>query len=249
MAKIRLDIILPCFNPPKDWAAELPRTIQNLEKALGPNVETRLILVNDGSARGISPQNIEWLHAQLPRFGYVSFVPNQGKGNALRQGVIASNGDFQIYTDIDFPYTEASFLAIFEELKSGRADIAAGVRNEEYYAHVPPARKFISKVLRWLLRTFLRIKITDTQCGLKGFNAKGRKVFLATTINRFLFDLEFIFLASGMKELNISPIQVELKPGVVFSKARLGILLRESLNFTSILARGIRQRFFPQREA
>ena len=68
MAHIRLDIILPCFNPPQDWATELPQTIRNLEKALGTEIETRLILVNDGSARGISAQNIEWLHAQLPRY-------------------------------------------------------------------------------------------------------------------------------------------------------------------------------------
>ncbi len=243
MSTIRLDIILPCYNPPSGWAAVLPQTVQHLEKVLGPDVEVCLILVDDGSKRGVGNLEIEGLHQQLTRFRYFSYHPNHGKGHALRAGVEASKGDFQIYTDIDFPYTDASFLAIFETLVSGTADIAAGIRDAEYYTHVPAARRFISKVLRWMLKTFLRIKIQDTQCGLKGFNAKGKQLFLQTRIDRFLFDLEFIFLASSTPDLKIVPVEVELKPGVVFSKARIGILLRESLNFASIFWRGIRLRF------
>jgi hypothetical protein len=116
------------------------------------------------------------------------------------------------------------------------------VRDAQYYLHVPPIRRFISKFLRWMLRTFLRIKISDTQCGLKGFNAVGRQLFLQTRINRFLFDLEFIYLASTTQDLQLAPVPVQLKPGIEFSKARLGILLRESLNFVSIFARGILNR-------
>jgi glycosyltransferase involved in cell wall biosynthesis len=243
MARSTLDIILPCFNPPADWATTLPQTIAELEADLGPEVEIRLILVNDGSKRGVGSQDLEFLQQQLPRFVYLAYESNRGKGHALRTGVAASHSDYQIYTDIDFPYTKDSFLAIFERLQAGKADIAAGIRNAEYYTHVPAARRFISKVLRWMLKTFLRIKIQDTQCGLKGFNAKGKEIFLKTRIDRFLFDLEFIFLASSSNNLVIEGIEVQLKPGVIFSKARIGILLRESLNFVSIFWRGIRLRF------
>jgi glycosyltransferase involved in cell wall biosynthesis len=238
-----LDIILPCYNPPSvDWARQLPPAVQAIQSQLGPEVEITLILVNDGSKPGvIKEEDISWLQRHLPRFHYITYQPNHGKGHALRQGVAIAQSTYQIYTDIDFPYTTASFAAVFQALTQGK-DIAAGVRDHRYYEHVPPLRRFISKVLRWMLRTFLRTKIADTQCGLKGFNAQGRKVFLETRIERFLFDLEFIFLASNQPDVRIQAVEVELKPGVEFSRARMGILLRESVNFFSIFWRGVWRR-------
>jgi glycosyltransferase involved in cell wall biosynthesis len=237
-----LDIILPCYNPPAGWAALVLEAIREIQHSIGQDVKMRIILINDGSRSGITDADIAALNAAQIDLQYLQYPHNQGKGHALRQGVAMATGEFQIYTDIDFPYTTASFVAVYAELATGNADIAPGVRDAEYYFHVPPIRRFISKFLRWMLRTFLRIKIADTQCGLKGFNARGRKVFLQTGIKRFLFDLEFIFLASTDDTIQMTPVPVALKPGIEFSKARIGILVRESLNFTSIFLRGIGNR-------
>jgi glycosyltransferase involved in cell wall biosynthesis len=236
-----LDIILPCFNPPEGWSTNLPTAIQSIQELLGQEVHITLILINDGSKRGITETDITHLKTHIPRFQYIPYETNRGKGHALRQGAAAAHSQYQIYTDIDFPYTTHSLAAVFTALEQG-ADIAAGVRDHRYYEHVPALRKFISKVLRWMLRTFLRTRITDTQCGLKGFNAHGRKLFLQTRIHRFLFDLEFIFLASNQPQIKIQPVEVELKPGVEFSRARMGIILRESVNFCSIFLRGLWRR-------
>ncbi len=239
-----LDIILPCYNPPQDWARQLPIACADIAAQLGPDTIINVTLVNDGSQHGISTEDIAALQALLPSLHYIHYSNNQGKGYALRQGVADAKGDFQIYTDIDFPYTTASLVAVYHALARQGADIAAGVRDAAYYEHVPPLRRFISKFLRWLLRTFLSTKISDTQCGLKGFNARGRAVFLQTGIKRFLFDLEFIFLASTETNIQLVPVDVQLKPGIEFSKARMGILVGESLNFASIFLRGLRNRIF-----
>ena len=95
-------------------------------------------------------------------------------------------------------------------------------------------------MLRWMLKRILRLKITDTQCGLKGFNAKGRTVFLQTGIDRFLFDLEFIFLASKTPNLRIEPVPVTLKPGIQFSHVSIQVLLAESMNFAKVFVRALR---------
>ncbi|MBK9190506.1 MAG: hypothetical protein IPM77_02840 [Crocinitomicaceae bacterium] len=86
------------------------------------------------------------------------------------------------------------------------------------------------------MKTFLRLPTDDSQCGIKGFNKKGADVFLDTKIDRFLFDLEFIKLASKRK-LNVQIAEVELKPNIVFSKVSFKILFRESLNFLKVLFR------------
>lgn len=132
-----------------------------------------------------------------------------------------------------FPYTTESLIAIYSDLKSG-SDLSLGHRGESYYQNTPTIRKVISKLLRWTLKHFLKLPTDDSQCGLKGFNQNGKSVFLNTKINRFLFDLEFIKLASK-KGLNCQTVEVHLKPNVVFSKVNLKILAAESINFFKIL--------------
>jgi hypothetical protein len=135
-------------------------------------------------------------------------------------------------TDADFPYKISSMKSLVETLLE-KGGIAAGNRDTGYSAHVPWFRRVISKVLRWTLRNVLRQPISDSQCGLKGFDNEGKKLFLTTTIDRFLFDLEFLMLAKG--KVLVSPVPVELRDGVVFSKVGLRILATEGRNFITLL--------------
>ena len=199
--------------------------------------EAQLIIVNDGSVN-FTEQAFTSAFKSFGNITCITYNENKGKGYALRQAVKAATGSLIIYTDIDFPYTHESFLKIYAALKSEGADIAVGVRKPEYYAHLPKARVRISKLLRWFIKNFLRIPTDDTQCGLKGFNQKGKEVFLQTTINRYLFDLEFIFLAAR-KKLAIKTVEVELRPEIVLSKMNWKILVQEFGNFLKIFVKSI----------
>ena len=170
-----LDIVLPCYNPLPDWEKRIVDTVQSLENRLN-DIEVFLYIVNDGSSQNINPKSVEYIRQQIPNFQFLEYTTNRGKGYALRQGIAATKHDICIYTDIDFPYETESFLAIYETLKS-HADIAIGVREAKYYEHVPKVRIWISKTLKWMIRNFLRLPVSDTQCGLKGFNKNGKKDF------------------------------------------------------------------------
>lgn len=202
-----------------------------------PDIPMRLILVNDGSPEGVDVVDIELIRAGWPSFLYVDMKQNQGKGEALRQGIQQSDATFCVFTDIDFPYTLDSVEKIIRELLSG-TNVAIGIKDESYYAHTPKVRKAVSVFLRGLAKTFLRIPITDTQCGLKGFDGKGREVFLKTTIKRYLADLEFIFLVDR-KGLKMKPVTVRLRDGVVFSSVNMNILLTEGQNFMKVWWRSL----------
>lgn len=236
-----LDIVLPCYNPAPGWTERVMQAWQHLQTAL-PHPPRHLLLVNDGSTKGLSPADIATLSAHIPGLRYLPSTPNQGKGHALRLGVRASDADLIIYTDIDFPYTEASLAEVATVLYSGAADVVPGVRPDTYYDGVPADRRRISRLLRWLLRNLLRLKITDTQCGLKGFNQAGRAVFLQTSISRFLFDLEFIFLASQRPDIRLQAVEATLKPGIQFSHVSLRVLLREGFNFLRVFVRAMAHR-------
>lgn len=231
-----LDLILPCYNPIPGWEDTIIRSYKIIVEKI-PEVNVSLYLVNDGSSKPIQSQSLDKLKASIPSFHYLSYPVNQGKGYALRYGVKECKNELCIYTDIDFPFTEESLLTIYYSLCNEEADIVVGNRDKTYYKKVPGIRIVISKVLRFFIRVFLGMKISDTQCGLKGYNEKGKKLFLATTINRYLFDLEFVHMASNTKNISIIPVLVKLKEGIVFSRMNMKVLMTEASGFAKILVK------------
>jgi hypothetical protein len=224
-------IILPCYNPHPGWKEVIRESMERIRKK-NQQHSFRVTLVNDGSQKGFDKGGLE----NIEGLTIIELPVNMGKGYALRKGLEQSYGsDYYIYTDVDFPYTEESFQLVIDELGSGKANVVAGVRDDNYYKDVPAARKNISIFLRWMIKKMLLLQITDTQCGLKGFDIKGRQIFLNTTIHRFLFDLEFIFLASNNKTIVLIPVKVDLKENIVFSEVNMRILFKESTNFLKVL--------------
>lgn len=233
--RVSLSLILPCYNPVKNWGNNV---FTNFIAVKDQIESVELIIINDGSSANFDEKNIRSFFSTHPEIKIVSYTENKGKGYAVREGVKAAAGELIIYTDIDFPYTHESFLKIYSALKNENADVAIGIRGEEYYTHLSKTRVRISKLLRWFIKKFLRIPTDDTQCGLKGFNQRGKEIFLKTTINRYLFDLEFVFLAAKNK-LNIKTVEVELRADVQLSTISSKILLQEFGNFLKIFVKSI----------
>ena len=231
---MKLSLILPVYNPSAGWADIVVAKSGELI-ALYPHIVFEIIVVNDGSTNSDFTNSKSEL--QNSAIKLIEYTPNKGKGEALRTGVTASTGDLVIYTDIDFPYTIESISKLIGILSSKEADVVVGIKDASYYEHVPPLRKFISKLFRSFIRLLFRIPTDDTQCGLKGFNQKGKSVFVKTTIDRYLFDLEFIFLASRDKSIAIKTQEIKLRADVQFRKMNFGIIKNESWNFLKILLR------------
>lgn len=227
-----LALILPCFNPPEGWEQVVVKSYQEILQKVDRPVQ--LCIVNDGSQYDISLA-VEILRTKIRLLHYIDNRENRGKGAALRSGIREANAAYYIYTDIDLPYTTDSILEVYQQLLTGH-DVVAGIKDKTYYEQTPPVRKFISRVLRWCIRNLLNMSIADTQCGLKGFNEKGKHIFLSTTIDRYLFDLEFIYLSSKKKEdIAMKAVEVHLRPGIIFRKMNPKILLQEGRNFLKIL--------------
>lgn len=226
-------MVLPCYNPVEGWVEKIRYTWERWLLAY-PGTEFQLIVVNDGSTQQVSNETIQALQAAVPGVRWVDNCGNHGKGHALRTGIRTSQAPITLFTDIDFPYTLDSIKKVYEAVASGQTDVAVGIKDADYYSHLSKKRVRISRFLRSLSSLLLHLPVTDTQCGLKAFNAAGREVFLQTTINRYLADLEFIYLISRKKDLRLIPVEVSLRPGVVFSQVRMEVLWREGLNFLRV---------------
>lgn len=225
-------IVIPFYNPYPGWENLL---IERLKNFLNYNntYSYKLCLVNDSTIDNITNE-IEQIKSQLPiEVLYLKNHKNKGKGYSVRRAVAEIEADFYLYTDIDIPYTVDSMIAIVNQLNSN--DVVIGVRDQEYYKNTPKSRTLVSKLLRWFLMGFLSLPVTDTQCGLKSFNTNGKKIFLKTGINRFLFDMEFIALIAKNKNVNLKTVDVSLRNDIVFSKLSFKIILNEFLNLQKII--------------
>jgi glycosyltransferase involved in cell wall biosynthesis len=228
----RIDIVLPVYNPLPGWEGIVIQRYRSLCGRLA-DVDFSLTVVNDGSSR-LDAVSKETLQAQLPQIQWIEYEVNRGKGYALRKGIQHTSGDWIVFTDIDWPYTEDSMVRLIQTMLDG-ADVAIGVRDQDYYKHLPPMRMRISKWLRAFNARLLKLKVNDTQAGLKGFHSLYKPIFMKTTIDRYLFDLEFIYRLSKIREINMVSVPIKLREGITFSTMNRKILLQETMNFLKVL--------------
>lgn len=233
-----LDLVHPCYNPHVHWAQDLVYYFGLLVNMLPRETQIAVYLVNDGSSHGIIEQDIIFLRSQIPYFHFIDLPKNVGKGGALREAIRLTTSEIIIYTDADYPYTLKNALEMYRKLDEENIDIVVGVRDEHYYDQLPVPRKIFSlslKVMNYLF--FPRLKVKDTQSGLKGFNQKGKNLFLKTQIAGFLFDMEFMVLASNQKDIKMDWIYVQVREGIQFSSMKFKTIVTELYNFGSILVR------------
>ena len=227
-----LDVILPVFDPPEGWEQTVIQRFHSLQAAM-KDFSFQLLIVNDGSTKLDEIKSRAIIEQNIRDGAWISYPNNVGKGHALRCGVRESSGDFILYTDVDWPYTEESMKEVLQKLLHGEQAVI-GVRDEDYYAHLSGMRRVISQLLQKINGMLLNLQVNDTQAGLKGFRKELKEVFLSTTIERYLFDLEFVYLLSK-KHIKIATVPVQLRTGITFSKVNRKVLLQEAKNFLRIL--------------
>lgn len=238
--KKTLDLVHPIFNPKKGWSDDLLYYFNQFKEPIRNEFEIQLVLVNDGSSKGVASVDIESLQNQIENLTYIALPVNQGKGAALRKAMESCHSDLIIYTDFDYPYQLQNMWDMLHKLNEQKSDIVVGVRDEQYYDELPWQRMIFSlslKVMNYLF--FPRLKVKDTQSGLKGFNQKGKELFMKTKIAAFLFDMEFLVLASKNQDITVDWIYLQVREGVQFSGMKFKTVLIELVNFLSIWKRAI----------
>jgi glycosyltransferase involved in cell wall biosynthesis len=233
--KISLSIVHPCYNPKKGWEKVLVNNHTALLSSFTGEISVSLILVNDGSTTGISQSHIDFIRSNVPHFTYIHHQVNSGKGFALRSAIRTIHEGLIIYTDVDYPYKIENSVDIFRLLEEDECDVVIGVRTADYYKKLPLPRIFFSLVFRLANHLFFpHMFVKDTQSGLKGFNQKGKTVFLNTKVNGFLFDMEFIRLCSR-ESLRMRKIPLTLNDNIIFGQVKFSVIKNEILNFIRLL--------------
>ena len=123
---------------------------------------------------------------------------NEGKGSAVRRGMLAARGQYVLFDDADNSTPIEEVDKVLAKLAQEGYDVAVGSRAAAGAQEASKSfmRRIMSSGLRWIVANIFRIGVRDTQCGFKMFtHAAAQRLYRAQTITGFSFDLEILYLA------------------------------------------------------
>jgi glycosyltransferase involved in cell wall biosynthesis len=137
-------------------------------------------------------------------------VAEKGRGRALRQVWSASDADVVAYMDVDLSTGLEALLPLVAPLLSGHSDLAIGTRLANGAAVVRgPKRELVSRCYNLLLRTAMRARFSDAQCGFKaGRTEVVQDLLPAVEDQAWFFDTELL-LAAQHQGLRIHEVPVD----------------------------------------
>lgn len=185
----KLSLIVPMFNE-ENHIAKCIKEVQKL--SVGQNFSLEIILVDDASTDK-SLLIAKEIAAQNPNIRLLQHEKNQGKGAALRTGLIYASGDFVGIQDADMEYDPMDYLILLEPLLDGRADVVYGsrylkpqTRRVLYFWHT-----WMNKMLTRLSNMFTNLDISDMETCYKLFSRKAiADIAPKLKENRFGFEPE-----------------------------------------------------------
>ena len=183
---MELSIVIPAYNE----AQRIGQTLLALDRYFADRA-VEILVVDDGSSDRTT-EVVEKL--DLPRVAVLSYLPNRGKGYAVRQGVLASRGRHVLLTDADLSTPIECFedlwpLGLTHAVVVGSRGLAASEVKNHWH------RVWLGKMGNRLIQALVPA-IADTQCGFKLFAGDmARTLFAQQRLDGFGFDFEVLFLA------------------------------------------------------
>ena len=194
-----LSIIIPAFNEEK----RLPPTLNRVAEFLRRQpYSAEVLVVENGSTDGTSDAVIAYAAQHVAAddpFRVRLLHSDKGKGNAVRHGVMAGEGEYLLITDTDLavPIEETTrFLPPVQ----GASDYGIAIASREVPGAVrhgePAYRHLMGRVFNTLVRWLAVPDIHDTQCGFKCFSRRAaHTVFPLQRIDGWGFDVEVLYIA------------------------------------------------------
>lgn len=197
--RVDVDIVVPVYNEQAALAMSTHRLHQFLTESFPL---TWRITIADNASDDDTWNIARRLAATLPGVRAVH-LDAKGRGRALRTVWEASDAAVVAYMDVDLSTDLKALLPLVAPLVSGHSDVAIGTRLGRGARVVRgPKREFISRSYNILLRTTLRTRFSDAQCGFKAIRAESARELLPLVLDTgWFFDTELLFLAqrSGLR--------------------------------------------------
>ncbi|MFJ2667910.1 glycosyltransferase [Nocardia fluminea] len=188
-----LDVVIPVYNEEVD----LGLCVRRLHAYLRAGFPfTARITIADNASTDATLAVAELLAAELDGVE-VLHLDAKGRGRALRTAWEASDAAVVAYMDVDLSTDLDALLPLIAPLVSGHSDLAIGTRLDASARVVRgPKREIISRCYNLLLKTTLRARFSDAQCGFKAVRTEvARELLPLVRDGEWFFDTELLVLA------------------------------------------------------
>ena len=190
---MRASIVVPVYNERNTLETVVPAVLE------APIEIHEVILVDDGSTDG-TLDLYESVKGMDPRIRVILHEINQGKGAALRTGMLEASGDIVIIQDADLEYDPKEYPILLAPILADKADVVFGSRFQSGLPHrvVYFWHMMGNQLITLLSNMFTNINLTDVETCYKVFR---RDILDKITIeeNRFGFETEITAKVAQLK--------------------------------------------------
>lgn len=190
---LTVDIVLPVFNE----AHMFEQSVTKLHKYLASNLpyKWRIVIADNGSTDGTAAI-ARRLAERYPEIRLLQ-LPEKGRGRALKRAWVSSKADILAYMDIDLSTNLDGFKPMIAPLITGDVGLATGSRLMKQSRTTRGfKREFISRCYNRIIRTTMKTKFVDAQCGFKALRRDvAQKLLPHIKDTAWFFDTELLVKA------------------------------------------------------
>lgn len=204
---MKLSVVVPAYNEAERLPPSLAEIFRYLEQH-HPDFE--VVVVDDGSSDDMVAA-VRRQFGDRPQLNLLSYMPNRGKGYAVRYGLQHARGDLILFSDADLstPIEEVEKMLPpiaqgYDIVIGSRAHQLADIRKRQ-----PLYRELGGKFFNLVVRLMVLPDLHDTQCGFKLFRRSViQPLFDHLHNDGFAFDVEILAMARarGAKILEVPVI-------------------------------------------
>lgn len=155
---MKLTIIIPSFNEIKT----LPVVIRRLQQTKWKKVSKEIIVVDDGSTDGTRKKL-----ANIDGITPVFLTTNQGKGVAIRRGLLKAGGDYVLIQDADLEYDPKDIQALLNPILEKKAIVVYGSRFLGPHKNMLFWHLMGNQLLSFITNFLFNTTISDMEVGYK----------------------------------------------------------------------------------
>ncbi len=194
-------ILIPAYKPREDMI-DFVRKLRQI-------TSEKILIVNDGSGKEYDQIFEEVINNKDVLV--ITHEKNRGKGAALKTGFQFVLDNYKeiagvITADADGQHHEKDVYKISEMMGSDPSSLFIGTRS--FDKKIPFRSKIGNIVTRNIFKYLYKIKISDTQSGLRGIQKSHIKHFLNITFDRYEFETEML-LKCSKNNINIKEVGIQ----------------------------------------
>lgn len=184
--------MIPAFNEEPRISNTLSQVVEYLT---AQDYGWEVVVADDGS-QDQTAQLVDQVTVDHPNVRVLR-LPHRGKGWAVKNGMLAAQGEYRLLCDADLSVPIAQVERLLPPL-GPRSDVVLGSREAPGAARFgePARRHLMGRVFNLLVSRLAVPGLSDTQCGFKCFRGEAAEnLFQRQTMDGFAFDVELLYLA------------------------------------------------------